>query len=60
VLAYGLSGLAILGVIMSAVWFPIAFVLGRRYETARGTEVGTSASTPPAGLTGQVEATRTG
>ncbi|HTX24200.1 MAG TPA: MFS transporter [Steroidobacteraceae bacterium] len=49
VLAYGLSGLAILGVAVSAVWFPIALVLGRRYEAARGTDVGTSASTAAAG-----------
>jgi ATP:ADP antiporter, AAA family len=49
VLAYGLSGLAILGVVVSAVWFPIALVLGRRYEAARDTGVSASASTAALG-----------
>jgi len=49
VLAYGLSGLAVLGVIVSAVWFPIALVLGRRYEAARDTGVSASASTATVG-----------
>jgi hypothetical protein len=30
------SGLAIFGVIVSAVWFPIAFIHGKRYENVRG------------------------
>jgi AAA family ATP:ADP antiporter len=33
VLPYGVMGLAIFGVIVSAVWFPIAWLLGRRYES---------------------------
>jgi len=49
VLAYGMSGLATLGVVVSIIWFPIAYVLGRRYETARGTGATTSASTATAG-----------
>jgi ATP:ADP antiporter, AAA family len=49
VLAYGLSGLAILGVAVSVIWFPIAFALGRRYEAARGAGIATSASTAAAG-----------
>ncbi|HUN74703.1 MAG TPA: MFS transporter [Steroidobacteraceae bacterium] len=49
VLAYGMSGLATLGVVVSIIWFPIAYVLGRRYETARGTGTTTSASTATAG-----------
>jgi ATP:ADP antiporter, AAA family len=49
VLAYGMSGLAILGVVVSIIWFPIAYVLGRRYEAARGTGVSASASTAAAG-----------
>jgi len=32
----GVAGLAIFGAIVSAIWFPIAFLLGRRYESARG------------------------
>ena len=35
VLPYGVAGLAIFGAIVSAVWFPIAYLLGRRYETVR-------------------------
>ncbi len=34
-LPYGVTGLAIFGVIASAIWFPIAYLLGKRYETAR-------------------------
>jgi AAA family ATP:ADP antiporter len=36
ILPFGVGGLAIFGVIVSAVWFPIAFVLGKRYENVRG------------------------
>jgi AAA family ATP:ADP antiporter len=36
ILPFGVPGLAILGVVASVVWFPIAWVLGRRYESARG------------------------
>ena len=32
VLPFGIAGLAILGVGISLVWFPVAFYLGRRYE----------------------------
>jgi ATP:ADP antiporter, AAA family len=35
---YGDIGLAVLGAAVSLVWFPIAWVLGRRYESARGAE----------------------
>jgi AAA family ATP:ADP antiporter len=35
ILPYGVTGLAIFGVIASAVWFPVAYVLGRRYESTR-------------------------
>ncbi len=35
---YGDIGLAVLGVIVSLFWFPIAWVLGRRYESARSAE----------------------
>ena len=41
---HGVTGLAIFGVITSAVWFPIAYLLGRRYESVRNGElVGTAA-----------------
>jgi AAA family ATP:ADP antiporter len=35
---YGDIGLAVLGVIVSLFWFPIAWVLGRRSESARSAE----------------------
>jgi AAA family ATP:ADP antiporter len=34
VLPYGVTGLAIFGIVISAVWFPIAYLLGRYYERA--------------------------
>jgi AAA family ATP:ADP antiporter len=39
VLPYGVAGLAVAGVIMSACWFPIAYALGRRYENVRSGEL---------------------
>ena len=36
ILPYGVTGLAIFGVIASAIWFPIAYLLGKRYESVRG------------------------
>lgn len=38
VLPYGVVGLAIAGIVISAAWFPIAFLLGRRYESVRADE----------------------
>jgi AAA family ATP:ADP antiporter len=35
---FGVIGLAVLGIGVSLVWFPIAWVLGRRYERVRGAE----------------------
>jgi len=35
VLPYGVVGLAVFGVVISAVWFPIAYMLGRRFERAQ-------------------------
>jgi AAA family ATP:ADP antiporter len=32
ILPYGITGLAVFGVIVSAIWFPIAYRLGKRYE----------------------------
>jgi AAA family ATP:ADP antiporter len=37
VLAFGVTGLAIFGAVVSVIWFPIAYLLGKRYENARGT-----------------------
>ncbi len=35
VLPYGVGGLAVFGLVVSAIWFPIALALGRRYEHVR-------------------------
>ena len=35
ILPSGVTGLAIFGVIASAIWFPIAYLLGKRYESVR-------------------------
>jgi ATP:ADP antiporter, AAA family len=35
---FGDIGLAVLGIGVSLVWFPIAWILGRRYESARSAE----------------------
>ncbi len=32
VLPFGVAGLAVAGAIISAIWFPIAYILGKRYE----------------------------
>jgi AAA family ATP:ADP antiporter len=36
---HGVTGLAIFGIITSALWFPIALLLGRQYESVRGGEL---------------------
>lgn len=36
ILPFGVAGLAVFGVVISALWFPIAWMLGKRYEAARG------------------------
>lgn len=35
VLPFGVAGLAVLGIAISLVWFPIGYLLGKRYERAR-------------------------
>jgi ATP:ADP antiporter, AAA family len=45
VLPFGVAGLAVAGVVVSAIWFPIAYFLGKRYESARGESL---TVTPPA------------
>jgi hypothetical protein len=43
VLPFGVAGLAIFGIAIAAVWFPVAWLLGRQYETVRdGTVLATS------------------
>jgi AAA family ATP:ADP antiporter len=35
VLPYGVTGLAVFGAITSVLWFPVAYLLGKRYESVR-------------------------
>jgi AAA family ATP:ADP antiporter len=37
---YGVVGLAVFGGVVTAVWIPVAYLLGRRYESARGRAAG--------------------
>ena len=48
VLPFGVGGLAIFGVMVSAAWFPIAYVLGKRYESVRAGDLvgGANGKTP--------------
>jgi AAA family ATP:ADP antiporter len=39
VLPFGVAGLAVFGAIVSIIWFPVAYLLGKRYESARGAAV---------------------
>jgi AAA family ATP:ADP antiporter len=39
VLPYGVAGLAIFGIVVSAIWLPIALMLGRQYEHVRSGEI---------------------
>jgi AAA family ATP:ADP antiporter len=54
-LGYGVAGLAILGAIIAALWFPVAWMLGRSYENARG-----SGETPTPGSTAGASSTAAG
>jgi AAA family ATP:ADP antiporter len=38
VLPFGVAGLAIFGIAIAAVWFPVAWLLGRQYEAVRDGE----------------------
>jgi AAA family ATP:ADP antiporter len=46
ILPFGVTGLAIAGAIISVIWFPVAWALGRRYEKVRDGE--TLATSQPA------------
>jgi AAA family ATP:ADP antiporter len=39
VLPFGVAGLAIFGIAIAAVWFPVAWLLGRKYEAVRDGEI---------------------
>ena len=47
ILPYGVAGLAVFGVIASALWFPVAYRLGARYEGARTHGAGTTNADAP-------------
>jgi AAA family ATP:ADP antiporter len=36
ILPFGVAGLAIFGIVISVLWFPVAFLLGRQYERTVG------------------------
>src|SRR3984885_9733048 len=38
ILPFGVAGLAVFGVVISLAWFPIAYKLGKRYESVRDAE----------------------
>jgi ATP:ADP antiporter, AAA family len=46
ILPFGVKGLAVFGVVVAAVWFPVAYLLGKRYESERG-EVAPEAQSAP-------------
>jgi AAA family ATP:ADP antiporter len=50
ILPHGVGGLALFGALVSAVWFPVAWILGRRYENARTSA--DSAAVDPGGVHG--------
>ncbi len=43
ILPFGVGGLAIFGALISVIWFPIAWKLGKRYESVRDAEGGSAA-----------------
>jgi len=46
-LPFGVTGLAVFGAAVSAIWFPIAYLLGKRYESARAGEIEGHRTTTP-------------
>jgi hypothetical protein len=39
VLPFGVAGLAVLGIVIAACWFPIAWLIGRQYENVLGSSL---------------------
>ncbi len=39
ILPFGVAGLAIFGGVVCLIWFPVAYVLGKRYESVRSNEI---------------------
>jgi len=46
ILPFGVAGLAIFGAIVAVAWFPIAYLLGKRFEAVRGDESAAVQSAP--------------
>ncbi len=46
VLPYGVAGLAVFGVVISAVWFPIAYLLGRSFERKQADNIAAARPAP--------------
>jgi AAA family ATP:ADP antiporter len=42
ILPFGVAGLAIFGVVVSVIWFPVAYALGKRYEGVRDDTIGSA------------------
>jgi AAA family ATP:ADP antiporter len=38
ILPFGVAGLAIFGAVVAALWFPLGYLLGKRYENARAAD----------------------
>jgi ATP:ADP antiporter, AAA family len=47
ILPYGVAGLAIFGAVVSVIWFPVAYALGKRYEGVRGETIGVTEHSGP-------------
>jgi AAA family ATP:ADP antiporter len=47
ILPFGVTGLAIFGVLVSVIWFPVGYLLGKRYETQRNAEQRRPATVSP-------------
>lgn len=39
ILPFGIGGMAIFGAVVAAIWFPVAWLLGKRYESVRGNDI---------------------
>ncbi len=39
ILPFGIGGMAIFGAVVAAIWFPVAWLLGKRYESVRGDDL---------------------
>jgi AAA family ATP:ADP antiporter len=46
ILPFGVGGLAVFGAIVAALWFPVGWVLGKRYESSKS-EMPAGARTAP-------------